>query len=74
MPLEISEIAVQLAVRDGAGQGAGGSGGDGAGGVAGQEGGGSPCGDTPLSPTQMEEIVSRTVRRVMQALRMKEAR
>lgn len=62
MPLEVSEITVQLAVHDGPG---------GSGMTAGACGGEGPPG---LSAAQIDEIVARCVQRVLAALREKEGR
>lgn len=67
MPLEVSEIAVRMAVGDGGGGSA----------VRDDSGvePGDPCGGcAPLPPEQMEEIVTRCVRQVLRAMRRQEAR
>ncbi len=64
MPLEVSEITVQLAVRDGGGGSPAASG----------DGGGGACGQTELSAAQLDEIVARCTQRVLAALREHKAR
>lgn len=62
MPLAVSEIGIRMAV----GNAAQGSEAHGAGGNGG--------GDEQLSPQQVEEIVARSVQRVLAALRMQQER
>ncbi|MQP66371.1 hypothetical protein GE253_13585 [Niveispirillum sp. SYP-B3756] len=66
MPLEVSEIAVRMAVGDGKKA----TGRDDSGTEP-----GDPCGGcAPLPPDQMEEIIARCVRQVLLAMRRQEAR
>lgn len=70
MPLEISEIGVRLAVREGGGQASGRSSSE-CGGEGDDQG---EMNGASLNDTQINDIVSRCVRRVLAVLRATETR